>query len=350
MDLTHTEPLGVAVVGAGYWGPNLVRNFAASGRWDLRWLCDLDRDRAAAVVGRTSPTRVTDDLDLILGDPAVVAVAVATPAATHTAVALRCLEADRHVLVEKPLASSLADGRKLVEVAADRGLILMCDHTYCYTPVVSHIAGLVTDGALGDIQYIDSVRVNLGLVQGDIDVVWDLAPHDLSILDFVLPPDRRPVAVAAHGSDPVGAGHACVAYLVLELGGGACAHLHLNWLSPTKIRTTLLGGSRQMLVWDDLNPAQRLSIYDRGVDLRVADDEGRRQTLVSYRSGAMVAPSLPEREALAGVVTELADAITERRPARTDGAAGLRVLELLECADRSMQAGGRSVTVEEVGN
>lgn len=340
-------PLGVAVVGAGYWGPNLARNLSASPAWELRWVCDLDVERARQVAAVGAHTRTADDLDAVLDDPHVDAIAVATPARTHAEVALRCLEAGRHVLVEKPLATSPADGHKLVTVARDRGVQLMCDHTYCYTPAVQRIADLVQDGTLGRIQYIDSVRVNLGLVQDDIDVIWDLAPHDLSILDFVLPPGLRPSAVAAFGSDPVGAGHACVAYLVLQLADGALAHVHVNWLSPTKIRRTLFGGSQQMLIWDDLNPSQRVSMYDRGVELCTGDTEGRRQALVSYRSGDMVAPTLPEYEALQRVVGEFARSIRTGRPPRTDGASGVRVLELLECATRSMDADGRFVSLEE---
>jgi predicted dehydrogenase len=334
--------MGVAVVGAGYWGPNLIRNFFASPDWDLRWVVDLDQDRARQVTRSAPGVRVTSDLSDVLDDPEVVAVAVATPAATHTELVLACLEAGRHALVEKPLAPSLAEGQKLVTVAEDRGLTLMCDHTYCYTPAVLKIRELVQSGHIGDVQYFDSVRVNLGLVQPDIDVLWDLGPHDLSILDFILPADLRPRQISAFGADPVGAGHLCVGYLTMPLGGDAVAHVHLNWLSPTKVRTTLIGGSKKMVVWDDLNPAQLISIYDRGVELRepTGDDDDRYQAQIAYRLGDMVAPSLRESEPLQGVVTEFAAAVRERRPALTDGRAGLRVLELLEAASRSVTAGG----------
>ncbi|WP_131745312.1 Gfo/Idh/MocA family oxidoreductase [Frankia sp. Cppng1_Ct_nod] len=341
-----SEPIGVAVVGAGYWGPNLVRNIQASPRMRLRWLCDLDAERARAVVGPYSTVRTTSSLDDVLGDADVTAVAVATPAATHAEVALRALDAGKHLLVEKPLASSSAEGAKLVDAAEERGLVLMCDHTYCYTPAVTKIRELVHGGELGDIHYVDSVRINLGLIQRDVDVLWDLAPHDLSILDFILPPGVVPQAVSAQGADPIGAGRACVAYLTLSLTGGAIAHAHVNWLSPTKVRTTIVGGSRRTLVWDDLNPAQRLTIHDRGVDLSSAEnlgDEARYDRMISYRSGDMVAPALLEREALASVMTEWADAISEGRAARTDGRAGLRVLDILEAASRSLEYYGATV-------
>ncbi|MPZ93374.1 MAG: gfo/Idh/MocA family oxidoreductase [Propionibacteriales bacterium] len=340
------DPIGVAVVGAGYWGPNLVRNLRASPELSLGWVCDVDGDRARQVVGPDNGIRTTTDLDAVLEDPAVQAVAVATPAHTHVDVARRALQAGKHVLVEKPLATSYTDAEALVRLADAQELVLMCDHTYCYTPAVLKIREVVQSGMLGDLHFFDSVRINLGLVQRDVDVLWDLAPHDLSILDFVLPEGCRPQAVAAHGADPIGAGHACIAYLTVQLSGGAIAHSHVNWLSPTKVRTTIIGGSKRTLVWDDLNPAQRVSIFDRGVDLASPDEIGadeRRQAAISYRSGDMVAPALAEGEALRGVAAEFAAAIREGRPALTDGRSGLRVLDVLEAASASLEYRGAVV-------
>jgi predicted dehydrogenase len=345
-----SEPIGLAVIGAGYWGPNLMRNFQASPSFQVRWLCDLDVRRARKVLGGYSTVGATDDYAAVLADDTVRAVAVATPAGTHLDVAMAALRAGKHVLVEKPLAATYADGRRLVDEAAERGLTLMCDHTYCYTPAVTRIREIVRSGELGELHYIDSVRINLGLVQRDIDVMWDLAPHDLSILDFVLPDDIVPVAVAAHGADPIGAGQSCVAYLTLELNSGAIAHIHVNWLSPTKVRTTMIGGSKRTLVWDDLNPTQRVSVFDRGVDLtgpeQLGDDE-RRDMLVSYRSGDMIAPALGEREALHAVVEEYASAIRTGRAPLTDGRSGLRVLGILEAASRSLANRGEIVEVTQ---
>jgi len=340
MSRVSAPPLGVAVVGAGYWGPNLIRNFDAYEGSDLRWVCDLSPARARKALGNRTGVGVTDDLDVILNDPTVMAVAIATPASTHHAIAMACLEAGRHVLVEKPLAASTAEGEELVAAAAARGLVLMCDHTYCYTPAVERIRQLVELGDLGEVLYVDSVRINLGLVQPDIDVFWDLAPHDLSILDFILPAHTRPTRVSAQGADPIGAGRPCIGYLALPLAGGGLAHSHVNWLSPTKIRTTVVCGSRRTVVWDDLNPSQRLSVYDRGVDMGTTLEEERRTTLISYRLGDMVAPALPEGEALGSVVREFAAAVAEDRSPRTDGAAGLRVLRILEAASASLSAGG----------
>jgi len=343
--------IGLAIVGAGYWGPNLVRTALATPAIRLDWLCDLDIQRARAVLGAHGTARATDSYDTVLNDPAVDAVAIATPAASHFDLVRSALEAGKHVLVEKPLTASVAEGEKLASLAQRSGLVLMCDHTYCYTPAVQRIRELIRTGAIGDIQFIDSVRINLGLVQPDVDVLWDLAPHDLSILDFVLPEDVAPVAVAAHVGDPIGAGRACLAYLSLWLSNGALAHVHVNWLSPTKIRTTVFGGSRRTIVWDDTNPAGRLAIHDRGVDTlpagALARDE-RRQALISYRTGDTLIPALPEREALLSVMAEFSAAISNRRPPLTDARAGLRVLTVLEAASRSVDLGGARTALNGV--
>jgi predicted dehydrogenase len=333
------EPIGLAVVGAGYWGPNLVRNFASSSEYRLTWLCDIDRSRAVQVLGPYSTVQVTDDLEVVLADERVDAVAIATPAGTHLDIALAAMRAGKHVLIEKPLASTYTDGLRLVEEADRAGLVLMCDHTFCYTPAVLKIRELVHSGEIGDLHYFDSVRINLGLVQPDIDVLWDLAPHDISILESILPPGVEPLSVATHAADPIGTGRSCIAFMTLQLTGGAIAHCHLNWLSPTKVRTTMIGGSKRALVWDDLNPLQRVTIYDRGVDLVPAQEaraEDRQKAFVSYRTGDLVSPALAEREALASMVAEFADCIRTGRPSLTDGRSGLRVLDILEAASSSM--------------
>jgi predicted dehydrogenase len=340
------RPVGLAIVGAGYWGPNLVRNALQSPATRLAAICDVDRVRAEKLASGFAGVEAVDDLRRLLDDPFVEAVAVATPPATHLEVAMAAIEAGKHVLIEKPLASSYSEGRALVNAAEEQGVVLMCDHTYCYTPAVQRIRELVRSGVLGELQFLDSVRINLGLVQRDVNVLWDLAPHDLSILDYILPDGWMPLAVSATGADPIGAGQACVAYLTLQLPRGAIAHVHVNWLSPVKVRTTTIAGSNRTLVWDDLNPSQRISVYDRGVDLAdpaQLDADDRRQAMVSYRSGDMVAPALPEREALQGVMAEFAHCIRTGRPSVTDGRAGLRVLDILEAASRSLEFHGSVV-------
>ncbi len=343
-----TDPLGIAVIGAGYWGPNLIRNFRGSDAWRLVAVCDLDAERARRVLGAQTDVEVYTSLEDLLRLDSVDAVAVATPARTHLGITLAALRAGKHVLVEKPLADTGADGLEMVEYARANGLVLMADHTYCYTPAVMKIAELVSSGALGELLFIDSVRINLGLVQPDVDVFWDLAPHDLSIFDFVLPGGLTPLGVSAHGADPLGAGKACVGYLTLPLPGGAMAHVHVNWLSPTKIRQMVIGGTERTLVWDDLNPQQRLSVYDRGVDLVRQSPAGADRTAatVSYRLGDTWAPALPEAEALGMMVEEFSGSIRAGRCPRTDGRAGLRVLSVLEAARASLSKDGQLIDLD----
>jgi len=343
-----TTQLSVAVVGAGYWGPNLARNFSASRDWRLAAICDLDGAKAAALAEKVGHVDVHTDLAELLERDDIDAIAVATPARTHHAVVLAALRAGKHVVVEKPLADSREHALEMVAEAEERGLTLMADHTYCYTPAVLKIRELIAEGALGDLLFIDSVRINLGLVQPDVDVFWDLAPHDLSIIDFILPNGLRPVEVSAQGADPLGAGKSCIGYLTVPLENGAIAHVHVNWLSPTKIRSMVIAGTKRTLVWDDLNPQQRISVYDRGVDLdqQSVDGVNRTAAAISYRLGDTWSPALPEHEALGAMAAEFATSIRDGRAARTDGLAGLRVLSVLEAASRSLGSAGRMQPVE----
>ncbi len=343
------DQIGVAVVGAGYWGPNLVRNVAMNPSTQLRWVCDVAMERASKLAGTYAGATATTSLDQVLADDGVAAVLIATPAATHADLAIKALRAGKHVLIEKPLAASVAEAERMLAVARETGRVLMCDHTYCYTPAAQFISRLVHNGDLGDILFVDSVRINLGLVQRDVDVIWDLAPHDLSILDFVLPPERKVQTVAAQAADPLGVGQNCVGYLTLGLAGGAIGHVHVNWLSPTKVRTMIIGGSRRTLVWDDLNPTQRVCVYDRGVDVdAVTDPETRARNKVAYRIGDMVAPALRDAEALSGVVNELVAGVRGERVPQTDGRAGLAVLKILEAASISLDLSGATVPVDGV--
>ncbi len=347
--LLSTEPLPmeavrIAVVGAGYWGPNLIRNFRTSPLTDLRWVVDLERDRAQAAIPAQTDIRITDSLAEMLADETVEAVAVATPPGTHQDIVFECIAAGKHILVEKPLASTVSEGRAIVEAAEAAGITIMADHTFCYTESVRRIRDIIASGEIGDFLYFDSVRINLGLIQSEVDVFWDLAPHDLSILDFIVPEGVSIETVAAQASDPLGVGHACVGYLFAGLSNGGTAHAHLNWLSPTKIRRVIIGGSRKMLVWDDLHPAQRVTIYDSGIEL-TSDPSERARLLVSYRVGDMLAPAFREVEALRRVVDEFAMSVREGRSPLTDGRAGLRVLEVLEAVGTSLGSDGARVPV-----
>ena len=345
------QKFGVAVVGAGYWGPKLARNFRSSPDWDLVAVCDLDERRARNVVGARSTVEVETSFERLLARSDVDAIAIATPANSHAALALAAFDAGKHVVVEKPLAPTSAEAATMIEAGAAAGLTLMVDHTYCYAPAVEYIHDIVAKGILGHVLYIDSTRINLGLVQPDVDVFWDLAPHDLAILDYALPGGLVPELVSATGADPLGAGKACVGYATMPLGNGGVAHVNVNWMSPTKIRRMVIGGSHRTLVWDDLNPQQRVAIHDRGIDLAASRDVGdvdkRRTSAVSYRLGDITVPAIAETEALSSMVTEFAAAIREQRPPRTDGVAGLRVLAVLEAISESLAGRGMPVRPED---
>jgi predicted dehydrogenase len=335
--------VGVGIIGYGYWGPNLVRNVIEASGATVRMVCDQRRGRLDQAAVRFPGVRTTTSADELIADPAVDAIAIATPVSTHFHFAMRALTAGKHVLVEKPLASTAEEGRRLIEEAARRGLVLMVDHTFVYTGAVRKIREVVSAGDLGDIYYYDSVRVNLGLFQHDVSVIWDLAVHDLSILDYVL--GARPRAVSATGMSHVAHGPENVAYLTLFFADALIAHLHVNWLAPVKVRRTLIGGSRKMIVYDDLEPSEKVKVYDRGISVGDQGTEGVYQLLVSYRTGDMWAPRLDLTEALQVEVAHFIDCIEGRARPITDGDAGLRVVTIMEAATRSMEGQGRPVDV-----
>lgn len=340
--------LGMAVVGCGYWGPNLVRNIVACPQTRLVRACDVDAARLAEVLAPYPGVQACTELAEVLADEQVTAVAIATPVATHHALARECLLAGRHVLVEKPMAATAAQAEDLVALARERSLRLMCDHVFCYAPVVRVMKDIIDAGSLGDVLYFDSVRINLGLFQRDVNVIWDLAPHDLSILEYLT--GRQPVAVSVQAARHVGWEQENMAYVALDFDNGFLAHMHLNWLSPVKIRKTIIGGSERMLVWNDLDPAERLKVYDKGVTIQPRPDRAARDTaLVSYRTGGVTSPHVPHGEALAGVVAEFAAAVAEKRAPLTDGASGARMLRILEAAQRSVARGGARVPVAGEG-
>ncbi|MFL6254666.1 MAG: Gfo/Idh/MocA family protein [Pyrinomonadaceae bacterium] len=333
--------ISVGVVGCGYWGPNLIRNFAENEGAVLRWLCDKDARHLSKVARRYPGARPTQDYAELLADSHLDAVAIATPVATHYDFARRALEAGKHVLIEKPFTASAREAEELIALAERRGLTLMVDHTFIYTGAVRKIKETVDAGELGDLLYFDSVRVNLGLFQRDINVVWDLAPHDFSIMDYVV--GREPTALLATGSWHIEPGIENIAYVQLRFGDSLIANFHFNWLSPVKIRRTLIAGSRRMIVYDDIEPTEKIRIYDKGVTRNEygADEEEAYKTLVSYRTGDVWVPKLDPTEALHYVCAEFLDSIRDARPSASDGHAGLRVVRLLEAAQASINDGGR---------
>jgi predicted dehydrogenase len=335
----------LALIGAGYWGPNLARNIAATESASLRWVCDLDLPTARRLAARYPGATATDDIRAALDDPDVSGVVVATPPGSHLPLVEAALRAGKHVLVEKPLATSSTEARQMCKLADDARLVLMCDHTFCYTAAVRELRRLLHSGELGDFLYYDSVRINLGRLQPDVNVLWDLAPHDISILLYILPDGMRPRRVAAKLADPISYGQPSIGHLSLEFEGGGLANMHCNWLSPKKIRTTILGGTRKMAVWDDLTPGARVSVYDAGVSVAEAAAPEDRNRDIQYRIGDMVAPALREYEALGAVVQEFLDAIQEGRRPATDGRMGVEVLDILEAADHSAANDGAWIPI-----
>jgi predicted dehydrogenase len=333
--------VNVGVIGYGYWGPNLVRNFTETDAATVSWCVDSQPERMALAQRRHPGIRVGAEARCILDDAAVDAVVIATPVSTHFRLAEAAIASGKHVLVTKPMAQTAAECRSLIELAELSDLVLMVDHTYLYTGAVRRMKELLTTGELGDLHYFDSVRVNLGVFQHDVDVLWDLAPHDLSILTHLIP--GAPREVAATGASHTGNALVDVAYITLYYDDNFLAHCHLNWLSPVKIRRMLIGGSRRMLVYDDMEPSEKVRVYDRGI--RVTTTEGMYDTLVDYRTGDMWAPKLESREALSLEVAQFIDCVRFKKVPLSGGAAGLEVVRILEAAGQSLAMGGQRVVL-----
>jgi predicted dehydrogenase len=332
--------LKIGIVGAGYWGPNLIRNFSGCSLTEVAAVCDTSPARREAI-GRTyGQLPLVDSLDRLLELP-LDAVAIATPVSTHYPLASRCLEAGLHVLVEKPLTATVWEAEALIDLAERHGRVLMIDHTYMFNNAVRRIKELVEFGELGDLYYIDSIRINLGLFQHDINVVWDLAPHDLSIVDYVLGCEARSISAwgCAHADRDI----EDIAYVNVDFGERMLANFHVNWLSPVKVRQMIFAGSRKSLIFNELNTTEPIKVYDRGIDLGQGAED-RRKIMVSYRAGDVWSPHIEAGEALQGVVAHFAECIREQKTPLSDGYLGLRVVRLLEAATRSIRAqGGRIV-------
>lgn len=334
--------IGVAVVGHGYWGPNMVRNFYEAEGVDLRWVCDLQPERLAKV-GRRYPTvQLSRSLAEVLADSKVDAVCIATPSETHYALAQQVLLAGRHVLVEKPLCDSSDKVQELIELAERVGRVLMVDHTFVYNPAVRCIRGIVDSGRLGKLLYFDSTRVNLGLFQRDVNVLWDLAVHDLAMMDYLMP-GHQAVAVSATGIAHVPGQPENMAYLTCFFQDNLVAHIHANWLAPVKLRRTLLCGEKQMIVYDDLEPSERVKVYDKGIT--VTDESELQKLLISYRSGDCWSPKVPPGEALQTEVDHFIECVRTGGKPLSDGTAGLRVVKMIEAATKSMGLRGQPVDI-----
>jgi len=326
------------VIGYGYWGPNVVRNLA--GLDDSRVVSIAELNPAARLRAQKAyhGIRVTSDTSELIRSPEIDAVAVITPVWTHYELAKAALENGKHVFVEKPFTSTSAQGEELIELARRKNLIIMVDHTFLFTGAVNKISQLLNEGTLGKLYYYDSTRVNLGLFQHDINVLWDLAPHDLSIMDYLI--KASPEAIVATGQSHLN-GPEYVAFMTLYFPDSMIAHINVNWLSPVKVRTTLIGGEKRMLVWNDLEADEKLKVYDKGV--KIDSQEGVYELLVSYRLGDMWAPQLEQGEALRQELTYFVKCVSEGKQPHNDGVAGCRVVKMLEAATKSLCKKGEIV-------
>src|SRR5208282_461684 len=326
------------VVGYGYWGPNIVRNLSQLEEVEVVAVCDKSPASRRRVEKAHPDVRVTADFAELMSSPDIDAIAVITPVWTHYELAKTALEHGKHVFVEKPFTSNTAQAEELIDIAARKNLKIMVDHTFLFTGAVQKIKRLLQEDALGKLYYYDSTRVNLGLFQHDVNVIWDLAPHDLSIIDHLI--DETPEAVVATGQSHVN-GHEDVAFITLYFPNKVIAHINVNWMSPVKVRTTLIGGEKKMLVWNDLEVDEKIKIYDKGVEM--ISGEAVYQQLVSYRTGDMWAPKVEQVEALKMEAAYFVDCILNNKTPFNDGVAGLHIVRMLEAADQSLQQKGKII-------
>ena len=333
--------IAVGVIGLGYWGPNLVRNFMASPRIRVVALCDRDAGRVARVHAQCPTARQVLDATEVCADPEVDAVAIATPVASHFELAKRALESGRHVWLEKPMTETVVQAEELIELAQAKQRTLFLDHTFVYTGAVRKIKELIDKGELGDLVYYDSTRVNLGLFQQDVNVLWDLAPHDISIMDYLMP--FKKIAVSATGSHYYGNGLVPKSLLAVYMSGDVIAHINVSWVSPVKIRQTLIGGTSKMILYSDTEPSEKIKVYDKSVELNVGKEEVY-HLKVQYRVGDMYAPKIEDHEALALETQHFADCILRGEEPLTGGRAGLEVVKVLVAAEQSLKL--RGVPVE----
>ncbi len=332
--------IGVGVIGYGYWGPNLVRNFSQLDDVQLVGVADKRAEILERVGGKYPHLKLTSDYEELLNNPKIDALAIATPVSTHYPIAKDVLSKGKHVLVEKPLTVSSQEAWELVRLSEKNKRVLMVDHTFIYTSAVQKIKDLLLSGELGDIYYLDSVRVNLGLFQHDINVLWDLAPHDISIMDYLF--DKLPEEVNAVGISHIGNALENTAHLHFYYPSGETAHVHVSWLAPVKIRLMLIGGSKKMVVYNDLEPSEKIKVYDKGITL-IKDEKNLHKALVDYRIGDMYSPHLEPTEALHRVCSHFVSCILRGETPITDGEAGARVVKILEACKRSISNQGERV-------
>ena len=334
--------INVSVIGIGYWGPNIIRNFVANPDTQIDKVCDLKKERIEHI-RRTYPSLSgCTDYHEILKDPKIDLVAICTPVFSHYEIAKAALNAGKHILIEKPMTSTSAQAEELVNLAAKKNLKIFVDHTFVFTGAVRKMKDLLNKGEIGDLYYFDSVRVNLGLFQHDVNVIWDLAPHDISIMHYLI--GQYPESVVATGADHLGNNLEDVAYLTVYYPNNLIAHIHTNWLSPVKIRQTLLAGSKKMIVWDDNQPSEKVRVYDKGIEVIETPDEIY-NTLIQYRTGDMHCPKIDTKEAIGVEVQEIVNCLENNKQPTVDGEAGLMVVKILEASQDSIKNRGKEIRI-----
>ncbi len=330
----------IGVIGVGYWGPNIIRNIMMNKRMNVKTCADIKEERLDFIQSIYPSIRPTKNYHEIIQDPSIDAVAICLPVELHYEVAKAALKAGKHVLIEKPMTANSWQAYDIINLAEQKNLIILVDHTFLFKGAVRKIVEIVNSNEIGNLYYFDSVRVNLGLFQHDVNVVWDLAPHDISIMDHVI--NRKAESVVATGADHIGNGLEDVAYVTVYYPDNIIGHIHVNWLSPVKIRQTLIGGTRKMIVWDDNSPSENIKVYDKGIEVIQTPDQIY-NTLIQYRTGDMYCPKVDQTEALAVEMEHFADCIEKKCKPISDGYSGLRVVKMLEAAEKSIKNRGKEI-------
>jgi predicted dehydrogenase len=330
----------LGVIGAGYWGPNIIRNAVLNQKFTVVKCADLRQPRLDYITSLYPTIQSTKNYQNIIADSKIDVVAICTPVFSHFEIASAALKAGKHILIEKPMTSSTAQAEKLINLAEQKNLTILVDHTFLFTGAVRKMKEIIQSGDIGDIYYFDSVRVNLGLFQHDVNVVWDLAPHDISIMDHII--NRPAESIVATGSDHVGNGLEDVAYVTVFYPDKVIAHIHVNWLSPVKIRQTQISGTKKMIVWDDNSPSEKIKVYDKGIEVVQTTDQIY-NTLIQYRTGDMYCPKIPQTEALAMELDHFAECLETGNTPISDGYSGHRVVQILESSEKSIKNRGKEV-------
>ena len=334
----------VGVIGFGYWGPNIARNFSQNADLEIIGIAELSEKRRAVARTIYPNIPIYNDAKSLIRESRMDAVAIITPVSTHYELAKEALESGKHVLIEKPMTSSVAEAEKLIELALKKNLTLMVDHTFVYSPAVRKIKEQLDNNELGDLYYFDSVRINLGLFQQDVNVVWDLAPHDISIMQHLLN-SKKVNYVCAQGASHTPSGIENIAYVTINFDNNFLAHFHVNWLAPTKIRRILIGGTEKMLVFDDVQPSEKIKIYDKGITV-TNGRESLYKTLIQYRIGDVYVPNIPNTEALKIETEHFVDCLSNGTACDSDGEDGLYVVKILEAAQSSLDNNGSKIKID----